>query len=93
MKYKDIINEASEELNLDVEYINKVYRGYWKAVRDIISTLPLKEDLTEEEFQNYKTNFNIPSLGKLNCTYDHYKRVKDRYKNAIQIKKELSNED
>lgn len=93
MKYNDIIEEASSELNIDPEYVNKVYKSYWKATRDIINNLPLKEDLNEEDFKKIKTNFNIPSLGKLNCTFKNYKRIKDRYKNAIQIKKELSNED
>lgn len=93
MKYDDIIEEVSSELNIDSDYINKIYKSYWKAIKDIISNLPLKEDLNEEDFKKIKTNFNIPSLGKLNCTFENYKRIKDRYKNAIQIKKELSNED
>jgi len=27
-----------------------------------------------------KTNFNIPSLGKLSCTYDRMSRVKEKFK-------------
>ena len=93
MKLKDIISEASRNLNLDEDYVNEVYKSYWKYIRDTIVDLPLKEELSESQFNSLKTNFNIPSLGKLNCTYDYYRRIKDRYKKAIQISKSLSNED
>ena len=36
--------------------------------------------LSEEEFSKYRTNINIPSLGKLYCTYDRFLRVKKRFK-------------
>jgi len=39
----------------------------------------LKDDISEEEFKKIKTNFNIPSLGKLYCTRDRYLRVKKRF--------------
>jgi len=35
--------------------------------------------MTEEEFLELKTNFNIPSLGKLSCTRDRYLGVKKRF--------------
>lgn len=60
--------------------VDKVYRSYWKSIRDTIQELSLKDDISEEEFQKLRTNFNIPSLGKLSCTYDRVKRVKERYK-------------
>lgn len=60
--------------------VDKVYRSYWKSIRDTIQELSLKDDISEEEFQKLRTNFNIPSLGKLLCTYDRVKRIKERYK-------------
>ena len=93
MTLKDIIAEASKKLDLDEDYVNEVYKSYWKHIRDAIVDLPLKEELDESQFKSLRTNFNIPSLGKLNCTYDYYRRIKDRYKKAIQISKSLSNED
>ena len=38
------------------------------------------DNLSEEEFSTLKTNFNVPSLGKLACTLDKYNRVKKRFK-------------
>jgi hypothetical protein len=42
---------------------------------------PLKENLCEEDFKKLRLNFNIPSLGKLICTYDRYRALIKGYKN------------
>lgn len=80
MNYNDLVTQLSKELNLPPRVVDKVYKSYWKFIRGSIQGLPLKEDISEEEFQKLRTNFNIPSLGKLSCTYDRVKRVKERYK-------------
>lgn len=79
MTYEQIINTVSEELELPVSIVRNTYKAYWQFIRDTIQELPLKEDITEEEFSKLKTNFNIPSLGKLSCTRDRYLGVKKRF--------------
>lgn len=79
---KQIIEKVAKDLNLDEEIVDKVYKAYWTFIRTKISELPLKKDLTKEQFESINTNFNIPSLGKLNCTYDKYLRIKNTIKNA-----------
>ena len=37
-------------------------------------------------FNALKTNINIPSLGKFNCTYNRYLGVKERFKYIKYIK-------
>ena len=86
MDYKDLITQISKELSLPYKVVDKVYKSYWRFIRDTIQNLPLKENLTEEDFQKLRTNFNIPSLGKLSCTYDRVKGVKRRFKYLQQIK-------
>ena len=76
MNYNDLVTQVSKELNLPFRVVDKVYKSYWKSIRDTIQELPLKDDISEEEFQKLRTNFNIPSLGKLTCTYDRVKGVK-----------------
>lgn len=91
MSYKEIVEQVSKELNLSEELVNKVYKSYWEAIKDMIEALPLKDDLNEEEFSQLRTNFNIPSIGKLYCIYDKYKGIKSRYlinKNQNAIYKE-----
>ena len=86
MNYPDIVGKVSRELNLPKEVVDKAYKAYWLFIKNHIQSLPLKENLNEEDFAKLRTNFNIPSLGKLNCTYDRMLGMKKRYKLIRQIK-------
>ena len=86
MKYHDIINKVSQELGIPFEVVNIAYKSYWKFIKQTIQSLPLKDNLNEEEFAKLKTNFNIPSLGKLTCTFDRMMGVKKRFKYIKQIR-------
>ena len=80
MDSKEIIQTVSKKLNIPYEVVNKAYSSYWESVKTTIEKLPLKEDLTEEQFSQLRTNFNVPSLGKLNCTYERMLGIKQKYK-------------
>ena len=86
MNYLDIVGKVSEELGLPKEVVNKTYKAYWLFIKHHIQSLPLKENLNEGGFTELKTNFNIPSLGKLNCTYGRMLGIKKRYKLIKQIR-------
>ena len=75
---KNLYKKVADEMNIPVEVVELAYKSYWEFIRKTIQELPLKEDLSEEEFAKLKTNFNIVSLGKLSCTYDRYKRKKQQ---------------
>lgn len=79
MKYSEIINQVSKELDIPVEVVDKAYRSSFEFIKNKIQSLPLKEDINEEEFSELRTNFNIPSLGKLVCTFDRVEGVKKRF--------------
>lgn len=78
MNYPDIIGKVSKELDIPVEVVDAAYKSYWKFIKQTIQSLPLKDDIDEEEFAKLRTNFNIPSLGKLTCTFDRMMGVKKR---------------
>lgn len=80
MNYHNIIDKVSEELDLPKEIVGKTYKAFWLFVNQSIQSLPLKDNLNEEDFAKLRTNFNIPSLGKLTCTYDRMLGVKKRFK-------------
>jgi hypothetical protein len=80
MNYNEAVAKVAKELNLPSRVVDKTYKSYWRFIRDTIQELPLKDNITEEDFKKLRTNFNIPSLGKLSCTYDRMVRVKERYK-------------
>ena len=79
---KNLYRQVAEEMNIPVEVVEYAYKTYWKFIRKTIQELPLKEDLSEEEFAKLKTNFNIVSLGKLSCTYDRYLKKKKQLEYA-----------
>ena len=74
------INRISKELALPEKCVENAYKAYWSFIKNTIEKLPLKEEFTEEDFNNLRTNFNIPNLGKLSCTYKRWLGVRKSYK-------------
>lgn len=93
MKYQEIIDKVSYKLNIPKDIVKKTYESYWLYIRTAISELPLKDNLNEEEFNRLRTNVNIPSLGKLNCSYDRYIAIKERFKHIKRIKDDNYNKE
>ena len=86
MNYSDIVSKVSEELNLPKDVVDKTYKAFWLFINQSIQSLPLKESLNEEDFAKLRTNFNIPSLGKLCVTWDRLMGCKKRLKFIKQIR-------
>lgn len=86
MNYPDIISKVSQEMDIPPEVVDSAYKSYWKFIKQTIQSLPLKDDISEEDFAKLKTNFNIPSLGKLTCTYDRMLGVKKRFNFIKQLR-------
>lgn len=86
MRYDKQLIQIAEELDIPLDVIKEVYLSFWRFIKEKIRELPLNEDLSEEEFKKLRTSFNIPSLGKLSCSYERMKRVKNT-KNYIKEKK------
>lgn len=86
MNYPDIIGKVSQEMDIPLQVVDTAYKSYWKFIKQTIQSLPLKDDISEEEFAKLRTNFNIPSLGKLTCTFDRMMGVKKRFKYIRQIR-------
>lgn len=76
MTYDEITAKVAESTGLTKHIVDRTYRAYWRAVRNYITALPLKECLTDEEFLKLRPNVNIPSIGKLYVTPDRYRRMK-----------------
>lgn len=77
MTQKEILAAVSVKLGLPKTFVTKVYKAYWRAVREHIESLPLKEEMSEEEFERLKPNVNIPSLGKLYVTPERYRKINE----------------
>ena len=86
MNYPDIIGKVSEELNLPKEVVDKTYKAFWLFINQSIQSLPLKDNLNEEDFAKLRTNFNITRLGKLCVTWDRLVGCRKRFNLIKQIR-------
>lgn len=75
---KDIYNQIAKDLNLDPEVVMEAYKSQWKFIKEHIESLPLKGEFNSEEFKKLRTNFNLPSLGKLYTTEEKIQKMKRR---------------
>lgn len=91
MTYQEIINKVSGDMGISPDTVDKAYKAFWKYIRDTIQDIPLKDDMSEEEFIMLKPNFNIPSLGKLTCTYKKYKGIKEKFKHIKKLRENNEN--
>ena len=87
MRYQKLLEKVSEELKIPIEVVKEAYLSYWKFVKSKIAELPLNEELSEDQYKELRTNFNVPSIGKLTCDYGRFLRVKQKQ----QYKKEKNN--
>jgi len=86
--------QASRNLSVDRKLVEAVYRSYWKFIKEHVSSYSLRE-MTQEEFDDTVTNFNIPYLGKLyvksdklekyNNQLNYYKNVKAKKNQADRL--------
>lgn len=83
MTYDEIISKVAEENGLSSNIVSKVYKAYWRTVRDYISSLPLKDDLSEGSLSRLRPNINVPSLGKLYVSAEKYNAMKKSYRMYI----------
>lgn len=93
MIYSEAIKQVSIELGLPPQVVKEAYESYWTFIRNSIKALPLKEDLSKEEFDKLRTNFNIPSIGKLSCTYDRMIGVKKRFEHIRKLRDDYNNQE
>jgi hypothetical protein len=86
MTYEEIISKVADSTGFSKSLVDKTYKAYWRTVRDYLKSQPLKEDLTDEEFQKLKPNVNIPSLGKFYVTIGRYTSLKEKYNKDLKNK-------
>ena len=77
--FKEVARESTEDLEITPGEVEAIFDSQWKFIHSTIVNLPLK-DVTEENFKNLKTNFNIPALGKLFTNFRKINNVRERYK-------------
>lgn len=88
-----MVGRVAMETGLPGQLVDKAYKSYWRVVRSHISSMPLDNDLSDEEFLALRPNVNIPSLGKFHVTLDRYRGVRRRLEIARKLHDENEKRD
>lgn len=91
MTIKQITQKVANDMNLPEEVVYLAYKLFWEYIKTTIKYIDFKDNLSKEEFDKLRPNFNIPSIGKLHCTYDEYLRTKKQFE-IIQEKIRIKND-
>lgn len=76
MRYDAQLKQIADRLGIPFEVTKAAYMSFWDFIRNKMKEIPLQSDLTEEQFKQYRTSFNVPSLGKFACSYQRMRNVK-----------------
>lgn len=77
------IEEIAEKYGMTVKDVESIVSAPYDFIHKTASSMIFKDDMTKEEFSAMKTNFNIPSIGKLyasNFLYNEIQRKKKEKK-------------
>ena len=72
------IKELSSKHNLPIEMIEGIVIAPYEFIQE-----ESKDGMTRSEFDELKTNFNIPSLGKLYASHFMYKEIQNKKKKKL----------
>ncbi len=84
MTYKEIVTQVAEKTGLSYVLVDRTYKAYWRFIRDYVTSLPLKSNLSQDEFSKLRPNINIPSLGKLYVDVGKYNTKKESYRRHLK---------
>lgn len=69
------VKEIAEKYNLSVDHVKEIIGSPYEFIHKTAKELDFSDELTREEFDNKKTNFNIPSIGKLYASHYLYSEI------------------
>tara|TARA_R110002050_G_scaffold97749_1_gene203187 strand:+ start:1365 stop:1625 length:261 start_codon:yes stop_codon:yes gene_type:complete len=77
---RDKIKELAEKHSLPVETIEKIIISPYEFIQEESKRIVFSDGMTREKFDKLKTNFNLPSLGKLYASYFMYNEIQKKKK-------------
>lgn len=77
---QDIIKGVSKEIDIPDDVVEIAYREYWNWVKDTLESVPVTQEMSEEEFNKMQSSINIPSLGKFYTSYSRAQYLNNKYK-------------
>lgn len=81
-----ILNKMSKELGIPYKVCVDAYMAQWDFIQEKVKTFDFR-NMTPEEFDSLRVNFNLPSIGKLCVTrerFDNLHRQLEYYRTHIK---------
>jgi hypothetical protein len=72
---KEKMREMAEKYNLTLDEVKEIVYSPYEMMRDVITKIEFKDELTEEEFKKLRTNFSMPHLFKLHASVYAFKEI------------------
>lgn len=89
---REALKRLADELKLSESVVEKVYLSYWKFIKESLKNLPDMDKTTKQEFDELRTNFNIPSIGKLYTSYKKVEKISKHRKIKLRKRHERNSE-
>jgi len=77
-KLRKRIKELALEHNIPESVVQKAFEAQFRMAREVITELDLL-NISEEEFNNIKTNFNWKYIGKYGTSYTFIQKLKNKW--------------
>ena len=74
---KEKIKELALKHGVPVSVIEEVVSSPYEFIRSQSKEIDFKDGMNREEFDSMKTNFNIPSIGKLYASHFLYNNIQN----------------
>lgn len=92
MRAEDAAAAVSAETGIGEDTVRRVLKAFWRAVREHVRSLPLKEGLTEDDLMRLRPNVSVQGMGKLSVTPGRYVRVREKYERLNKSDNDTHNE-
>lgn len=76
---KEELQRLSFKHNVPIDVIYFIYKTPYEFIKNTIDNFDKFGDITEEDFNNLRVSFNIPSIGKLYTNWDIINKKRNIY--------------
>ncbi len=75
--------EIADKHGVTIDEMKKIISAPYDFIQKKAKEIKLEDDLTREEFDAIKKNFNIPALGKLYASHYQYNEIQKKKKKKL----------
>jgi len=76
------IKEIANKYGISEMDVRKIIHSQFSFIRDTCRKLVIDDGMTKEEFDALKSNFTIPSIGKMYASHFLYERIQENKKKS-----------